>query len=523
MKASAIISIVNMAGSVLDCRLWRFLSCGYLAAALVTSACQIIPPQEETISGPEHEAAAVRVRSIPSGAVIVLDGREYEERTPATLSPVAPGEHSIAISLPGYWEWKKRFLLEKGQTVNLDVLLVPAATGSLSISSVPFQSIIFIDGRPTPYLTPATIDNLSLGTHTVLLRRDGYEDWSQAIVVVENRRLQLNASLKPAKGLRGNLNIQTSPSRADIFLDGYPTGNSSPTTLFSLLAGSHTIQLRKEGYATWSDEVTVWEEKTSNLLVTMKPIEQKLSGSAEIDSTPAGATVYLDGVRLRQDTPLTLESVATGTHAVRMERQGFLDWEGELLVLPGERTVLAVTLDYRYWGMVNLLVKSTPPGAAVTVDGTPSGRKTPVTFDDLSPGEHHIVLEKEGYKNWSAPVRVSSNKVAVLEADLVAEGSGLDLSLRDTGPDFLEFEAKLLSSRTEGKRSGTFFFSVSPPYFGQFSPAEIHFENGRGRTTLAIRSPLEEARVIIRSGKQRESFRLKKGPAGWELEAGDGQ
>jgi hypothetical protein len=467
----------------------------------------------------ESGAASIRLRSSPSGASVTLDGQDVEERTPSLLSPVEPGEHTVTVSLPRYREWRKSLLLGEGETVNLDVLLQPMATGSLSISSVPFQSIIFIDGRPTPWLTPATVDNLALGTHTVLLRRDGYEDWSQAIVVVENRRLQLKASLKPSRGLRGSLNIQTSPSRADIFLDGYPTGNTTPTTLFNLLAGSHSIQLRKKGFATWSDDVTVMEEATSNLLVTMKPAGRELSGSAEIDSTPPGAAITLDGVLLRQKTPVVLEAVSTGTHSLKVGKYGFLAWEGDFKVLPDEKTVISVGLDYRIEGMLDLLVRSSPPGAAVTIDGEPAGQVTPATFDGLSPGEHSVLLEKEGFRPWSRRIEVSSNRVTVVETDLVPEGARLELTLTSGEEREVEFEARLLDAGTSAGSGKSVTFAVSPPYFGLFSPREVPFADGRAGTVLSVLSPLEKAHLTLSAGDLRSTYLMQKGVAGWEIAA----
>jgi len=508
-----------MAGIVPEGSTRRIAAGGILvfALALALSSCGVSPPPGAVAPDAGPGAASIRLRSSPSGAFVTLDGQDAEERTPSLLSPVEPGEHTVTVSLPRYREWRKSILLGEGETVNLDVLLQPMATGSLSVSSVPFQSIIFIDGRPTPWLTPATIDNLALGTHTILLKRDGYEDWSQAIVIVENRRLQLKASLKPSRGLRGSLNIQTSPSRADIFLDGYPTGNTTPTTLFNLLAGSHSIQLRKKGFPTWSDDVTVMEETTSNLLVTMKPAARELSGSAEIVSTPPGASVALDGVLLRQKTPVVLEDVSTGDHSLKVGKYGFLAWEGDFKVLPDEKTVVSLTLDYRMEGMLDLLVRSTPPGAAVTIDGEPANQVTPATFDSLSPGEHSVLLDKKGFHPWSRRIEVSSNRVTVMEADLVPEGARLELTIASGEEREVEFEARLLGAGPSAGAGKRVIFAVSPPYFGLFSPREVPFADGRARTMLSVLSPLEKARLTLSTSSLKSTYMIRKGTVGWEI------
>jgi hypothetical protein len=512
-----------MTGTLPECltRRTSFISFLLFALALLGSGCQFTTPPGTSTSSAEGTSGALRLRTSPSGARITLDGEAVPDRTPTVLSLLAPGEHEVTLTQPGYFEWDKRILLEAGKTVSVDVLLTPMTTGSISVSSVPFQSLIFIDGKPTPWLTPATIDNLPLGTHTVLLRRDGYEDWSHAIVVVKNRQLQLKASLKPAKGIWGNLNIQTSPSRADIYLDGYPTGNRTPTTLFNLLAGSHTVQLRKKGHVTWNDEVTIREEKTSNLLVTLSRTEPTLSGSAEIGSIPPGAAVTLDGIKVRQHTPAIFESIATGTHTLKVEKPGHLAWEGEFAVRPQERTVLAVTLDYRIHGMLNLLVKSTPSGATVTVDGTVSGQTTPATFDELTPGDHQIVLEKEGYRRWSSPVEVSSNKVSVVQAELVPRGDILKAVVIASGENEIELDARLWRGGEVVDSGEAVVFTVDPPYFGRFSPGKPSVEAGRARTIVSILSPLQKVRLSLTAGNLKTDCILEKGTAGWKITAGE--
>jgi hypothetical protein len=218
--------------------------------------------------------------------------------------------------------------------------------------------------------------------------------------------------------------------------------------------------------------VTIREEKTSNLLVTLSRTEPTLSGSAEIDSTPPGAEVTLDGVKVRRHTPAVFESVATGIHTLKVEKRGYLAWEGEFTVRPQETTVLAVTLDYRIHGMLNLLVKSTPSGAAVTVDSAPSGQTTPATFDELTPGNHQIVLEKDGYRRWSSPVEVSSNKVSIVQAELVPEGDRLEAVVIASGENEIELDARLWRGGAAVESGETVVFTVDPPYFGRFSPRE---------------------------------------------------
>lgn len=65
-----------------------------------------------------------------------------------------------------------------------------------------------------------------------------------------------------------------------------------------------------------------------------------------IDSRPAGARVFVDG-RLVGTTPLLLDDVAPGDHAVRFELEGFDPWSATARVTGGERVRVSGSLEQR--------------------------------------------------------------------------------------------------------------------------------------------------------------------------------
>jgi hypothetical protein len=287
------------------------------------------------------------LRSSPSDAVLTLDGKATGLRTPIHLTSISPGEHRLQLSRAGYRDWEKSAFIAPGQGLNLDVRLQPTTTGLFSISSVPFQCRIFVDGRPVPMTTPATLTDLPVGTHTITLRREGYEEWSHAVVILQNRHLRLKASLKPARDLTGHLRLQSHPHGAEIIVDGYPTGNRTPATIYNLQAGTHQLLLAREGHHDWTEEIVITEGETEDLLLTLRKVESRLSGSAAILTVPPGAQAILNNVTLESPTPVVLEEVARGTHSLKIEMDGYRPWEGVLTVKAGEKTELSVTLEPR--------------------------------------------------------------------------------------------------------------------------------------------------------------------------------
>jgi hypothetical protein len=63
------------------------------------------------------------------------------------------------------------------------------------------------------------------------------------------------AAAKPAPEPTGTISVRTTPYLADLYLDGQNMGYT-PAKL-SLPAGKHTVRFEKQGYKTWSKEITL--------------------------------------------------------------------------------------------------------------------------------------------------------------------------------------------------------------------------------------------------------------------------
>ena len=68
-------------------------------------------------------------------------------------------------------------------------------------------------------------------------------------------------------------------------------------------------------------------------------------------------------------------------------------------------------------GRAGLEVRSTPPGATVTVDGQRRGT-TPLTLSDLAPGAHKVLLSFEGYLDNASEVTTKAGDTERIERNL---------------------------------------------------------------------------------------------------------
>ncbi len=146
-------------------------------------------------------------------------------------------------------------------------------------------------------------------------------------------------------------------------------------------------------------------------------------GQLLVRSTPSDARVEVDGVP-RGDTPLALRQLDLGTREITVSRSGYVA-ERRRVVLTRDRP--SRSLDVRLsrapaaktpvrpstpsaLGRApvmngSLTVESRPTGAGVVINGKPSGT-TPVTINDLPPGEYRVSITLDGHRPFATTVRV---------------------------------------------------------------------------------------------------------------------
>jgi len=114
----------------------------------------------------------------------------------------------------------------------------------------------------------------------------------------------------------------------------------------------------------------------------------------EVDSTPAGAQVQMDG---RSDpkwvTPLALPNLQPGHHSITVSKAGYSTDTRSVQVASGEQASLVAHLSQL---MATLVVNSNPAGANLYVDGRDMGTRTPAQVS-VDKGQHVVLVRKMGY------------------------------------------------------------------------------------------------------------------------------
>ena len=84
-------------------------------------------------------------------------------------------------------------------------------------------------------------------------------------------------------------------------------------------------------------------QRASTPAAATPPVAATAPGSLVVDSRPAGARVIIDGREVGR-TPLTLEGLTPGVHAIRIDLTGYLPITTTARVEPGARARVAVSL-----------------------------------------------------------------------------------------------------------------------------------------------------------------------------------
>jgi serine/threonine protein kinase len=187
-----------------------------------------------------------------------------------------------------------------------------------------------------------------------------------------------------AKTERGVVQLTTHPADATVLFDGKAVGSASPFLVTGVVPGEkHLLEVQKAGFRSWSQEVQVQPGQTLQFPVTLQteaaggepsiaaqaPNSQAVAtGGFSLETTPAGAKVFLDGNPLEGATPMRVANLVPRRYSLRVELADFRPQTLDVDVRSSvDQTLSRITLQPE---RVSVRIASEPPSAeAVVVRG----------------------------------------------------------------------------------------------------------------------------------------------------------
>ncbi len=108
-----------------------------------------------------------------------------------------PNTYLVEGRLPGYRNAEQVVTVTSGQTAAVSLPALTAITGSLNVDYEPVGASISIDGTARG-TTPAVIDNLLVGTHSVTIAADGHTPQTLTATISEGQLATLTGALAKA-------------------------------------------------------------------------------------------------------------------------------------------------------------------------------------------------------------------------------------------------------------------------------------------------------------------------------------
>lgn len=139
----------------------------------------------------------ITISSEPVGATVFVN-EEQKGITPLVLSELPLGKYQLKLQLQGYQDLLQEVdLTAESSSVNLPLTLEKAAadTGTLVIESVPPGATVII-GKRAIGTTPKKLANTNVGKYTVILKLEGYHDFTGTIRVQKDQTVTLRADLQ---------------------------------------------------------------------------------------------------------------------------------------------------------------------------------------------------------------------------------------------------------------------------------------------------------------------------------------
>lgn len=222
--------------------------------------------KSRTSAAPAVIAAQLTVSSTPAGAQISFDGSALCQ-TPCTLTGIAPGQHTLTATKPGYSSASRQLAMASGVSSSVSLEL-SSLSASLSVKSTPAGAVILIDGKDTGKLTPSEFNLNKAGTHNITLQRAGYLDQSTSVNTETGQTSSVNLVLAHlgntdeirAAGGRfkkvfggsssagmGTLSIKTQPKGAQIMVNNRVLDKTTPFD-FYLNPGTYVVDITMSGY-----------------------------------------------------------------------------------------------------------------------------------------------------------------------------------------------------------------------------------------------------------------------------------
>ena len=223
--------------------------------------------------------------------IVLMDGIQIGDGTPV-LTRIRTGSHSYRIIMSGYQDYVVNNSTINASSIITATMVKQENCGNLAVSSSISGAYIYLDGLVTGCVTPYTFEDISAGNHNVeLMLFNGttylsYQTNLTSVTVIKNETVTVTPTLF-ATGDNMGIAIYSDQDNSKVYFDNAFIGYASdiPLNYRGSKSKSHTIIVKKDGYADYSTSITIGGTSQS-IYATLTPVSDYISFT--IRSRPSG-------------------------------------------------------------------------------------------------------------------------------------------------------------------------------------------------------------------------------------------
>jgi hypothetical protein len=201
---------------------------------------------------------------------------------------------------------------------------------------------------------------------------------------------------RPSVPAFGSVSINSNPGGAEAFVDGQFVGYTPVT--YGTRSGSHNVEVRLDGYDTFSTSVNVPGGQTASVNAGL--VQTVRNGSVTFTSNVNGAEVYVNG-QLVGTTPTGAISYPQGNYTAQFRLNGYNEISLGFNVSPNSNQTVRADLAPLAG---SLRVRANVGGATVFVNGQQAGTVAngsgELILNNLPSGTHELVVLAPGFRTF---------------------------------------------------------------------------------------------------------------------------
>jgi hypothetical protein len=296
----------------------------------------------------------------------------------------------------------------------------------VKIDSAPQRAAIYLDDKKYGIVgyTPWN-GRLISGTWKIIIEAEGYEPATKSIRVYRRRSTQEHFLPLVKKEQPAVVEVRADADKnafnSQVWIDGQMRGTVPLTA--KLPDGRHLVEIKKDGFETFSQWVDVKEGDRLAIQPMLKAIVKEKYGEIFVEADVADAEVYIDGNKHPDTTPTVIRKVVVGPHIIEVRKDPAIPWKQTVQVEEGKPFKVRAELKATISGPSGKIrVLSNVEKARVYLDGKDMG-EGPLDLSDVKPGEHVIEVKAPGYMTSEKRVTVGAGDAQVLKFVLQPEAT----------------------------------------------------------------------------------------------------